>query len=287
MGAADESRIHDDLLRLLVEDAAVAVLALDGSGKVVRFGPAAASLFLLSATELRGLPLQRLFPPDAQADEAHRFLEQAHSGRVRKETQLVRRDGTVFPAQLLLGQRHEGTGTLADAAGDFVLLVRDLTEARRGETELMLLRERERAASAEAERQRDRLHSLLSDVPALIALTGGPEHVALFVSNPVRHLVGEREIVGRRLREVAPELIGQGVYEAGDDVFRTGHAFSARELRASLIRAPGEAPREGWFDFVCKPTRDRDGRIDGLLFFGVDVTRQVRARHKAEEAESR
>ena len=292
MSAADESRIHDDLLRLLVEDASIAVLALDGAGRVVRFGPAAASLFLLSASELRGLPLQRLFPPDAPPDEAKRLLEQAGRGRVRREAQLVRHDGTVFPAQLLLGQRHDEPSAVpspspspaAHAAGDFVLLVRDLSEARRAESELLLLRERERAASAEAERQRNRLHALLADAPALIALTRGPEHVALFVSNPVRQLVGGREIVGHRLRDVAPELLGQGIIEAGDEVFRTGHAFTARELRASLSRAPGEEPREGWFDFICKPTRDPDGCVDGLLFFGVEVTRQVRARQKVEAA---
>ena len=278
MARATEPSIDGELLRLLVEDAGLGVLALDRQGAVTGFGPGAASLFLLSAAELRGQPLSGLLAPDAR-HEASQLLEQALAGRVRKEAQLRRRDGTLFPAQLFLAARPGGSG-----AQGFVLLIRDLGEQQQGESDLLRLRSRERAASAEAERQRDRLQALLADAPALIALTRGPEHVAVFASSQVRKLVPGREIIGRRLRDVLPQLAGQGILEAGDDVFRSGRPFTARELRLTLLLRPGRPEREGWFDFLCRPTRDSDGRIDGLLFFGIDVTKQVQARQKVEAA---
>ena len=278
MARATEPSIDGELLRLLVEDAGLGVLALDRQGAVTGFGPGAASLFLLSAAELRGQPLSGLLAPDAR-HEASQLLEQALAGRVRKEAQLRRRDGTLFPAQLFLAARPGGSG-----AQGFVLLIRDLGEQQQGESDLLRLRSRERAASAEAERQRDRLQALLADAPALIALTRGPEHVAVFASSQVRKLAPGREIIGRRLRDVLPQLAGQGILEAGDDVFRSGRPFTARELRLTLLLRPGRPEREGWFDFLCRPTRDSDGRIDGLLFFGIDVTKQVQARQKVEAA---
>jgi PAS domain S-box-containing protein len=278
MARPTEPSIDGELLRLLVEDAGLGVLALDRQGTVTGFGPGAASLFLLPAAELRGQPLSGLLAPDAR-DEASQLLEQARCGRVRKEAQLRRRDGTLFPAQLFLAARPDGSG-----AQGFLLVIRDLGEEQEGESDLLRLRSRERAASAEAERQRDRLHALLADAPALIALTRGPEHVAVFASSQVRKLVPGREIIGRRLRDLAPHLAGQGILEAGDDVFRSGRPFSARELRLKLLLRPGRPEREGWFDVLCRPTRDSDGRIDGLLFFGIDVTKQVEARQKVEAA---
>jgi PAS domain S-box-containing protein len=278
MARATEPAIDGELLRLLVEDAGLGVLALDRQGAVSAYGPGAASLFLLPAAELRGQPLSGLLAPDAR-DEANQLLEQARHGRVRKEAQLRRRDGTLFPAQLFLAARQGESG-----AQGFLLVIRDLGEEQEGESDLLRLRSRERAASAEAERQRDRLHGLLADAPALIALTRGPEHVAVFASSQVCKLVPDRQIIGRRLRDLAPQLAGQGILEAGDGVFRSGRPFSARELRVKLLLRPGRPEREGWFDFLCRPTRDSDGRIDGLLFFGIDVTKQVQARQKVEAA---
>jgi PAS domain S-box-containing protein len=278
MARATEPSIDGELLRLLVEDAGLGVLALDHQGAVTAFGPGAASLFLLPAAELRGQPLSGLLAPDAR-DEGNELLEEALRGRVRREALLRRRDGTLFPAQLFLAARRGESG-----AQGFLLVIRDLGEEQEEESDLLHLRSRERAASAEAERQRDRLHGLLADAPALIVLTRGPEHVAVFASSQVRNLVPSREVIGRRLRDLAPELAGQGILEAGEDAFRSGQPFMARELRLKLLLRPGRPEREGWFDLLCRPTRDSDGRIDGLLFFGIDVTKQVQARQKVEAA---
>jgi PAS domain S-box-containing protein len=142
---------------------------------------------------------------------------------------------------------------------------------------------RERAARAEAEAQRARLHTLFMRAPAIIAIHRGPEHV-FELSNPLHaELLGHREIVGRPVRQVQPELEGLGLFEQLDHVYRTGQSYSGKEV-AALVGDPRH-PRTGYFNFVYQPMPGPDGRPDGVMVFSSEVTEQVLARRGLEAAE--
>ncbi len=144
---------------------------------------------------------------------------------------------------------------------------------------------RERAARAEAEAQRARIQTLFMSAPAIIVLHRGPEHVFEFSNAVHARLLGHRELLGRTVREAQPELEGQGIYELLDRVFQTGEPCTGKEVPAN-VGSP-EAPRTGYFDFVYQPLRGPGGKTEGVMAFGFEVTEQVLARRRLEDAERR
>jgi len=149
------------------------------------------------------------------------------------------------------------------------------------EPSLAELLERERQARREAEADRDRLWELLMQAPASIALFRGPQHVYV-LSNPRNDEgIGRRMLLGKPIREAAPEAEPLGFVALLDRVYATGEPFSAQEMPVKLAGLDGQ-PREHFVNFVYQPTRDAQGAVDGVATFGFEVTDTVRARQKAE-----
>ncbi|HEU0114988.1 MAG TPA: PAS domain-containing protein, partial [Thermomicrobiales bacterium] len=149
--------------------------------------------------------------------------------------------------------------------------------------ERVRLVERERAARQAADDERRRLHRLLAQAPAAMALVSGADHVFTLANDAFLALIGRpaRETIGRPLRHVAPEIEGQGVIALLDRVLASGEPALGREYPIRW----GEAGQErlGYFDFVFQPLRRPDGAIDGVFLHGVEATDQVRARRRVEE----
>ncbi|QRK08955.1 DUF4118 domain-containing protein [Archangium violaceum] len=144
---------------------------------------------------------------------------------------------------------------------------------------------RERAARAEAEAQRERVLALFKNAPAIIAIHRGPEHVIEFSNLFHARLLGHRELLGRNIRQAQPELEGQGIYELLDRVYQTGEPYIGKEVPAH-VGDPAN-PRTGYFDFVYQPLPGPNGKPDGVMLFGFEVTEQVLARRSLENAERR
>ncbi len=94
----------------------------------------------------------------------------------------------------------------------------------------------ERRMAEERERQR----RMLQQMPGFAAMLSGPDHRYEYVNAAYREISGEREFEGRTVREVFPEIAGQGFYELLDRVFATGEPFAARGMPISLDREDGE-----------------------------------------------
>jgi PAS domain S-box-containing protein len=122
----------------------------------------------------------------------------------------------------------------------------------------------DRRNAAEQERQRQ----LFSQMPGFVGVMMGPEHVFEYVNAAYVEISGPRDVIGHTIREVFPELAGQGFYELLDQVYETGQRYVAK---ASPIRLAGE-PEERFIDFVYEPIRDDRGEISGIFVGGYDAT---------------
>ncbi|HET7095073.1 MAG TPA: PAS domain S-box protein, partial [Thermomicrobiales bacterium] len=121
--------------------------------------------------------------------------------------------------------------------------------------ERVRLIERERAAHQAAEDERRRLRRLLARAPAAMALVQGPLHTFTLANDAFLEVIGRPadETIGRPLRQVAPELEGQGLIELLDRVLATGEPAPGREYPIRWDEAGQE--RLGYFDFVFQPLR--------------------------------
>lgn len=106
-----------------------------------------------------------------------------------------------------------------------------------------------------------------------IAILRGPDHLYVAVNEAFARHVG-RDVVGQRMREAFPELAGSGYFEIADRVYQTGAAFVAHEAPAVWDRGSGAGLT--YSDAVLQALRSEDGAVEGLVFYGIDVTEHVR-----------
>ena len=130
------------------------------------------------------------------------------------------------------------------------------------------------------------VRNLFLQSPAAIAVLQGPQHIFEFTNAVYLHLVGINDIVGKSMRQAFPELEGTGIYELLDQVYSTGEPFVANEMLVRLNKG-NEQLEENYFNFVYQPSRDTDGKIQGVIMHGIEVTEQVMARKKVEESEEK
>lgn len=121
---------------------------------------------------------------------------------------------------------------------------------------------------------------LFDRAPILISVTRGPEHRFVLVNRAYVELFGERDYVGRTYRECFPEAPAESIGRL-DSLYATGETFSSNERRREIV-LPGGERREVFLSLVVQPTRDRDGSVGGVIFFGRDVTQEVAMRRRLE-----
>jgi signal transduction histidine kinase len=148
----------------------------------------------------------------------------------------------------------------------------------------------EGAAAFPALEDEPALRRILDALPAAVSVTRGPEHRIEYANPLSRALAGERDMVGRTVREAFPELAGQGYLELLDEVYATGRPHRATEARVRFDRDGDGRPEEAFFSFTYQPLFDAHGAVTGILRLAVEVTDAVRARDEVRahaEAEAR
>ncbi len=141
---------------------------------------------------------------------------------------------------------------------------------------------------AQSRRQTEtHLKSFFSQAPAAIAIVSGPEHVYTLANSLYQKLSSrtEDQLVGRNIKQVWPEVEGQGIYELFDQVFTSGEPYIAHEFPASF--SEDGKTKTGYYDFVAQPIKNNDGDVSDIMIHAFEVTEQIEARQRVEESESR
>ena len=149
----------------------------------------------------------------------------------------------------------------------------DITDKRRHEIALQ-----------ESERN---LRLTILHASVAIAIFRGNDYVVEIANDRALALWGreKEEVMNKPILEAMPELESQGIKELLDDVYMNGSTFSATELPVKILRK-GKLETT-YINFVYEPLYDTDGKINGVMTVGTEVSEQVFARQKVEESESR
>ncbi|GGB95274.1 PAS domain S-box protein [Dyadobacter sediminis] len=130
------------------------------------------------------------------------------------------------------------------------------------------------------------LLALFEQSPVAIAIISRDE-LRYVMANPYyNELVGRGngELVGKPLLEAIPEIAGQGFDLLLRNVIETGIPFISKEQPVQIFK--DDRLQTIYVDLNYQPQRDMNGRITGVLVVAMDITQQVLARQKIEEAES-
>ena len=150
-------------------------------------------------------------------------------------------------------------------------------------TRAQVMQEVNRALEAE----RLRLMHLFEHAPGVVYFTSGPEHVIDLANAAFYDLVGQRDVLGKPLRESFPEPEVQGFIDLHDEVFRSGRRKVLPEAQVRLRRPPGGLLVERVVDLVYQPIRDAAGRVVGICGQANDITERRRAEADVQLASRR
>ena len=72
------------------------------------------------------------------------------------------------------------------------------------------------------QQQRQRIYDMFINAPSSIGIVMGPDHIYEMVNPLYLNLIGKKDIIGKSVREVPPELVEQDFIKILDNVYNTG-----------------------------------------------------------------
>jgi len=254
------------LVQAILDTAVDAIITIDACGRIESFNRAAEHMFGYTCAELVGRDVSLLMPSPHR--EAHQTYVDTYlkTGQERvigigREVLAVRKDGTMFPADLAISESQVRGRRL------FTGILRDLTERREAAEQIQLL--------AEAVRH---LHEG-------VVITDGrlpwPGPRILFVNSAMTEITGyaREELIGH-----TPRLL-QGPHANRRELNRLRQNLSAgRSFTGELVncRKDGTLYPAGLF---ISPVKDAAGRITHFVAIHRDLTERKRAEDKLLQAE--
>lgn len=209
----------------------------------------------------------------------HRFVEFIHpesreftdqiigrlaesSPTVHFENQCLTKDGQIIWIQWTLTSHVEE---------NFIYCIgRNITEAKKLEMEL--------------QNEKNRFLEMFNNAPVMMCILLGPDLVFASANAAYYKFSGRKNIIGQSVRKVFPEAEGQGIFEIMTQVYQTGEVYTIGEKWVQLITGDEGLLEDFYLSFMYQPYRNAEGVIEGIFYFGVDVTEQVVARKKIEES---
>jgi PAS domain S-box-containing protein len=247
--------------KALFELASDAIFVADVDGCITEANHAACKLLGYTRDELLQLNYADIVAPSERPRLWSARDTLLNGGFSVEEWRLVTRSSCSLAAEV-------SAAILPD--GRWQAFVRDITDRKR------LEQERSRLIN-ELQQQRERLADLFQQAPAFFAVLRGPDYVFEMINPLYQELMGQRNLIGKSVREAVPEAEGQGFIALLDEVYRSGKSFVGRRTPIHLARTASHSLEERFLDFVYQPRREADGTISGIIALGVDVTESKRA----------
>jgi PAS domain S-box-containing protein len=132
----------EERLRGILETAVEGIITIDERGIIESVNPAARKLFGYRAEEMVGQNVKILMPEPYTSEHDHYLSNYNHTGKkkiigIGREVVGRRKDGTLFPMDLSVGELKFGGNRF------FTGIVRDITERKRLEREILEISDRE------------------------------------------------------------------------------------------------------------------------------------------------
>lgn len=253
-----------DTLRLIAPVIPDAIIAADMLGEILYANPAASRLFGYDQADWTGLNVRELAPAPHHAAHDGYLSHYLTTGEARligtgREVEAKRRDGSVFPIRLALGDM----GADKPDGWRFIALIQDLTTEYQNRQQLRT--------------QHDMLRLVIDRVPALVAYVTPDERYRLasatysiFSSIPIEQLPGHH----------VREIIGEARYATVLPYLEKALRGEEQAFEADLPEPDGDTRR---FEIRYTPDRAPDGHVRGVLILALDVTVQRMMEIQASE----
>jgi len=255
-GALNQS---EERFRLLVESVKdYAIFMLDPGGHVLTWNAGAERFKGYTAREIVGQHFSRFYPPEALQSglPAHELEVAEATGTFEDEGWRVRKDGTLFWANVVITALRDRTGTLVG----FAKVTRDLTQRRHHEESLRQSEERFRLLVEGV----SEYAIFMLDVNGFVASwNAGAQRIKGYAAN---------EIIGRHFSTFYPPDARQSGW--------TEHELQVAAETGRFVDEGWRIRKDGtsfWAAVTITALRDPHGRLLGFAKLTRDLTGQKRA----------
>ena len=129
-----------------------------------------------------------------------------------------------------------------------------------------------------------RYNMMVMQSPFAFAVLKGKDMVVTLANDSVKEMWGKgKEVEGKPLLEVMPEIKDQGFPELLDKVYTTGISYTTYETMVRLVR--NGKTEDVYFNFAYQPYREADETISGVTVIAIEVTPQAEFNKKVKESE--
>lgn len=260
-----EQKKTENLLRNIDANSLDVICSLDEKGNFLHVSAAAHRIWGYCASYLEGRNyLDLVYKDDRQATLKVAEYIRAGNPVTVFENRHVRKDGTIIP--MLWSARWEENDRI------YYGIARDAREKKKMEYALM--------------EQQQRFIGILQNALAGICILSGPDYTFDFSNPRFERMTLRRNLPGRKLVEVFPELAAKGFTGLLDETCKTGKVVSRRAVHVRFDGQEGTC-KEMFVDFVLHPFAARESKSDSVFVFCIDVTAEIQARAQIEESRSR
>lgn len=244
------------------------ICTIDDEGKFIDVNAASLKMWGYSPQELRGTQFLDLIFKEDQENTVKEELNVKNGAETDFfENRYVHKNGSIV--NNLWSARWDEELQLA------FCIAKDITDRKKLEKTI--------------QQEKKRFQDLYENSPSGMGILKGPDHIYELANPPYLKIISKAaksEVIGKTVKEVLPELEGQGIYELLDHVYQTGETFSASEMLFQFDFNGNGILDDVYLDFIYQAHRDPEGNIDGIFFFGNNVTEQVVSRKKIERYNS-
>lgn len=265
---AKKSGAKNARLSAIVESSEDSIISKSLEGTITSWNKGAERTFGYIAEEIIGKHISTIIPPEYQ-QEQNKILETVKKGGKVNGFESIRitKKGKIVPISL--------TGSpLKDAEGKIIgvsEISRDITDRKKAEEKI---------------KESERLYyELIYSSPSLIATFTGENHIITIANDAILNSWGKgKNVIGKPLFSVMPEIVEQGFDIILKDVFEKGESFHATEKPVKLLRR-GKM-KTIYFNFIYYPQRNARDEILGVVVIASEVTPQAEFHIKLQESES-
>ncbi|MEP7266368.1 MAG: PAS domain-containing protein [Saprospiraceae bacterium] len=131
-----------------------------------------------------------------------------------------------------------------------------------------------------------RLSKIVHQSPFAFAILKGKDMVITLANDAIKEIWGKgKEVEGKPLFDLLPELKDSVFPKLFDDVYTTGTPHLENEILAKLEH--NGVLKDMYFNLVYQPFHDANNAILGVTIIAVEVTTQVLAKRQIEESETK
>jgi two-component system CheB/CheR fusion protein len=132
-------------------------------------------------------------------------------------------------------------------------------------------------------KQQDEFYSIFKKAPALISIKRGEGLHYEFVNEAFMQFDGGTDYIGKAASPRGSKLQSDELQAYEKKVMQTGEALVASSYKLSITEEQTGKEKDCWFDIIINPVYSAEGYIDGVSFFGFEVTDLMIAQRATKE----